>query len=164
MAVLIKAPVWFKPLACAPAQAPYKAQLEPMLVQHVLPCFGSPAGHLRAKACWVTQQYADIKFPEGRGRGATFLRLFQATLGLLSDPELPVGFQGLCSRFQSLGVSSSCISPLPGGVGEGASPGLVHAPDMGPCSAGLGALDKVARVLQGFGGSGVFRVSFWVLV
>ena len=74
-----------------PTQAPYKTQLEPMLVQHVLPCFGSPAGHLRAKACWVTQQYADVKFSEGRGRGATFLRLFQATLGLLSDPELPVG-------------------------------------------------------------------------
>jgi hypothetical protein len=73
-----------------PAQAPWKTQLEPMLRQYVAPCFAAAAGHLRAKACWVTQQYADIKFAEGRGRGATFLQLFQATLGLLSDPDLPV--------------------------------------------------------------------------
>ncbi len=71
-------------------QAPYKAQLEPMLVQYVLPCFEAPAGYLRAKACWVTQQYADIKFAAGRGRGPTFLQLFQKTLSLLADPGLPV--------------------------------------------------------------------------
>lgn len=79
----------FQKIWCA-LQAPYKAQLEPMLVQYVLPCFEAPAGHLRAKACWVTQQYADIKFAAGRGRGPTFLQLFQKTLSLLADPALPV--------------------------------------------------------------------------
>ena len=64
-----------------------------MLLRYVAPCFSAPAGHLRAKACWVTQQYADVRFAEGRGRGATFLRLFQSTLGLLSDPDLPVRMQ-----------------------------------------------------------------------
>ncbi|EIE23737.1 ARM repeat-containing protein [Coccomyxa subellipsoidea C-169] len=71
-------------------EAPYKAQLEPMLLRYVVPAFGAPVGHLRAKACWVTQQYADMRFAGGRGRGATFLQLFQSTLGLLADPELPV--------------------------------------------------------------------------
>ena len=71
-------------------QAPYKTQLEPMLQQYVLPCFDAPAGHVRAKACWVTQQYADVKFADGRGRGATFMQLFQKTLERLNDPDLPV--------------------------------------------------------------------------
>ncbi len=71
-------------------QAPYKTQLEPMLQQYVLPCFDAPAGHVRAKACWVAQQYADVKFAEGRGRGATFMQLFQKTLERLNDPDLPV--------------------------------------------------------------------------
>ena len=71
-------------------QAPYKTQLEPMLQQYVLPCFDAPAGHVRAKACWVTQQYADIKFADGLGRGPTFMQLFQKTLDRLNDPELPV--------------------------------------------------------------------------
>ena len=74
-----------------PLQTPYKTQLEPMLQQYVLPCYDAPAGHVRAKACWVTQQYADIKFADGRGRGATFMQLFQKTLERLDDPELPVG-------------------------------------------------------------------------
>ena len=74
-------------------QAPYKTQLEPMLQQFVLPCFDAPAGHVRAKACWVAQQYADVKFAEGKGRGATFMQLFQKTLERLNDPDLPVRLQ-----------------------------------------------------------------------
>ncbi len=85
-------------------QAPYKAQLEPMLLRYVVPAFGAPVGHLRAKACWVTQQYADMRFVGGRGRGATFLQLFQSTLGLLADPELPVRF---------VPCTCSSLDPLP---------------------------------------------------
>ena len=62
-----------------------------MLQQYVLPCYDAPAGHVRAKACWVTQQYADIRFADGRGRGPTFMQLFQKTLDRLDDPDLPVG-------------------------------------------------------------------------
>lgn len=32
---------------------PYKSSLELMLVQHVYPEFGSPAGHLRAKVSFI---------------------------------------------------------------------------------------------------------------
>ena len=79
-------------------QEPYKQQLEPMLVRYVLPTFGSPAGHLRAKAAWVAGQFADIRFRERpgegallpRGAGATFQGLFQSVLGLLRDADLPV--------------------------------------------------------------------------
>lgn len=77
-------------------QAQYKGQLEQMLVRYVVPAFAAPAGHLRAKACWVTQQYADLRFAAGRGRGPTFAQLFQSTLGLLADPELPVRSSSEC--------------------------------------------------------------------
>lgn len=40
----------------------YKPSLEPMLVQHVIPCFRSSYGHLREKACWVAGCFADIEF------------------------------------------------------------------------------------------------------
>ena len=67
-------------------------------MRYVLPTFGSPAGHLRAKAAWVAGQFADIRFRERpgegvllpRGAGATFQGLFQSVLGLLRDADLPV--------------------------------------------------------------------------
>ncbi|KAK9813831.1 hypothetical protein WJX73_000701 [Symbiochloris irregularis] len=69
---------------------PYKQQLEPMLNQHIIPIFQSPWGHLRAKACWVTGQYAGIKFAQGTGTGPTFNALFQCTASALCDQDLPV--------------------------------------------------------------------------
>ncbi|KAG6549125.1 hypothetical protein Mapa_009351 [Marchantia paleacea] len=65
---------------------PYKSSLELMLVQHVYPEFGSPAGHLRAKAAWVAGQYADISFNDQRNFSAAMHRVVAA----LKDPELPV--------------------------------------------------------------------------
>ncbi len=93
-------------------QAPYKTQLEPMLQQYVLPCFDAPAGHVRAKACWVTQQYADVKFADGRGRGATFMQLFQKTLERLNDPDLPVSLAPYARSALSAG-SSAIFGALP---------------------------------------------------
>lgn len=72
------------------AQAPYKHQLEPMLVQYVQPLFAAPAGHLRAKAAWVSGTFADIRFGAGLGTGPHFNALFQANVLALRDPELPV--------------------------------------------------------------------------
>ena len=43
------------------AQEPYCSQLEAMIVAHVIPAFRSPHGHVRAKANWVTGQYASIR-------------------------------------------------------------------------------------------------------
>ena len=72
-------------------QAPYKNQLEGLLLNNVMPCFDSPYGHLRAKACWVAGQYADIDFREGSGQGHTFNSLFQKVVNAFQDPDLPVG-------------------------------------------------------------------------
>lgn len=93
------------------AQANYKAQLEPMLMQYVVPAFSAPVGHLRAKACWVTQQYADIRFAAGRGRGPSFQQLFQKTLGLLADPELPVCTPSVSQSITCLMRHVACCMP-----------------------------------------------------
>ncbi|CAD5166944.1 unnamed protein product [Musa acuminata subsp. malaccensis] len=65
---------------------PYKSELERMLVQHVLPEFSSPVGHLRAKAAWVAGQYAHINFSDQNN----FRRAFHCVVSGMRDPELPV--------------------------------------------------------------------------
>lgn len=72
-------------------QPPYKNELENFLSTHVMKCFESPFAFLRAKACWVTGQYSDIRFTEGFGRGPLFQALLQHALTLMRDSELPVG-------------------------------------------------------------------------
>ena len=42
-------------------------RLELAQQQYVLPCFDVPAWHERAKACWMTQQSAHVKFADARG-------------------------------------------------------------------------------------------------
>lgn len=74
-------------------QAPYKNQLEGLLLNNVMPCFDSPYGHLRAKACWVAGQFADIEFREGSGRGQVFGNLFQKVVNAFQDPHLPVSIR-----------------------------------------------------------------------
>lgn len=63
---------------------PYSGQLEPMLLQHVVPLFESPHGHLRAKACWLAGNYADIEFGDGKGRGPTFAALLQRVVAAIA--------------------------------------------------------------------------------
>ncbi|GAU12054.1 hypothetical protein TSUD_00190 [Trifolium subterraneum] len=65
---------------------PYKSELERMLVQHVFPEFGSPVGHLRAKAAWVAGQYAHISFSDQNN----FRKALQCVVCGMRDPELPV--------------------------------------------------------------------------
>ncbi|XP_074569121.1 importin beta-like SAD2 [Curcuma longa] len=65
---------------------PYKSELERMLVQHVLPEFASPIGHLRAKAGWVAGQYANISFSDQNN----FRIAFHSVVSGMRDPELPV--------------------------------------------------------------------------
>lgn len=71
-------------------QAPYKDQLEGLLLNNVMPSFDSPYGYLRAKACWVAGQYADIEFQAGAGQGPAFGSLFQKVVNAFQDPDLPV--------------------------------------------------------------------------
>jgi hypothetical protein len=72
---------------------PYNAQLEAMLIAHVLPEFGNPRGHLRAKAAWVAGMYADTSF----SNPDNFSALFQRVIGALRDPELPVRVDAVIS-------------------------------------------------------------------
>eukprot|EP00741_Cyanophora_paradoxa_P019839 tig00000217_g19147.t1 len=64
----------------------YQGWLEPMLMMHVLPEFDSPNGLLRAKACWVVGQYADLEFSVD----TNFARTIDCVLSRLQDAELPV--------------------------------------------------------------------------
>ncbi|KAK3257312.1 hypothetical protein CYMTET_33436, partial [Cymbomonas tetramitiformis] len=65
---------------------PYTEALEEMLMSHVLPEFQNPHGHIRAKAAWVSGQYADIKFKNPQN----FIAHLQCIVGGLRDPDLPV--------------------------------------------------------------------------
>jgi hypothetical protein len=67
-------------------QDPYRSQLEALLSAHVLPAFGSPYGHLRAKAAWLAKEFADISFSEGgSGAGPLFNTLLQQVINCLHD-------------------------------------------------------------------------------
>jgi hypothetical protein len=64
-----------------------------MLLQFVAPCFESPYGHLRAKACWVAKEFSDFPFSGGAGSsgcGPQFCGLFERVMRALGDSELPV--------------------------------------------------------------------------
>ena len=71
----------------------YKEQLEPMLVQHVLPSFQSQHGHVRAKAAWCAGVYAEIEFANPQN----FMNLFAAVVNCLKDPDLPVKVDAVVS-------------------------------------------------------------------
>jgi hypothetical protein len=73
-------------LLCYCLQDPYRSQLEALLSAHVLPAFGSPYGHLRAKAAWLAKEFADISFSEGgSGAGPLFNTLLQQVINCLHD-------------------------------------------------------------------------------
>eukprot|EP00873_Tetraselmis_striata_P029005 jgi/Tetstr1/449269/TSEL_036472.t1 len=64
----------------------YKQNLERVLVSYVVPVFGSPWGHLRAKACWVSGMFCGITFEEQKH----FDLLLQRVFACLNDEQLPV--------------------------------------------------------------------------
>uniref|UniRef100_A0A0C9RDD3 Ipo7_0 protein n=1 Tax=Fopius arisanus TaxID=64838 RepID=A0A0C9RDD3_9HYME len=65
----------------------YKDQMDKMLVQYVFPEFVNPHGHMRARACWVLQNFSDIKFKQ-EAILVEAIRL--ATNALLHEQEIPV--------------------------------------------------------------------------
>uniref|UniRef100_A0A1A9ZMK3 Importin N-terminal domain-containing protein n=1 Tax=Glossina pallidipes TaxID=7398 RepID=A0A1A9ZMK3_GLOPL len=65
----------------------YRDQVETMLTTHVFPEFRNPAGHMRARACWVLHYFCDIKLNNPHVL-AEIMRL--TTYCLLNDNELPV--------------------------------------------------------------------------
>jgi importin-7 len=65
----------------------YKPQIPSLFQTYILPTFASPYGHVRAKACWVSSEFASVLHavsPE------IFMQLLQHMQALLNDPELPV--------------------------------------------------------------------------
>ncbi len=65
----------------------YKPQIPSLFQTYILPTFVSPYGHVRAKACWVSSEFAAVLHdvsPE------IFVQLLQHMQALLNDPELPV--------------------------------------------------------------------------
>lgn len=69
-------------------QKAYKHNMEGLLVDYVVPCFASHHGHLRARACWLVGNFADLKFQEGTGMGRTFGLLMQKVVEAMKDPEV----------------------------------------------------------------------------
>lgn len=65
----------------------YRDQLETMLTTYVFPEFANPAGHMRARACWVVHYFCDIKLKNPQILGE-IMRL--TSNALLTDKELPV--------------------------------------------------------------------------
>jgi len=64
----------------------YKNHMESVLSTHVFPEFQSPYGFLRARACWVVQQFAIIEFKSANVLGQTLHHVLQC----LTDKDLPV--------------------------------------------------------------------------
>eukprot|EP00878_Enallax_costatus_P038160 GHUV01043324.1.p1 GENE.GHUV01043324.1~~GHUV01043324.1.p1 ORF type:complete len:672 (+),score=261.35 GHUV01043324.1:958-2973(+) len=91
---------------------PYRSQLEAMLAAHVLPTFNSQHGHLRAKACWLAKEFADIQFSEGgSGAGPLFDTMLQAVINALHDSELPVRVEAVMA-LRSFVEELADVAPL----------------------------------------------------
>lgn len=65
----------------------YREQVEGMLTTYVFPEFQNPAGHMRARACWVLHYFHDVQLQNPQVL-AEIMRL--TTNALLTDKELPV--------------------------------------------------------------------------
>jgi len=64
----------------------YKKEMQSVLTNYILPEFGSTFGYLRARACWVVQQFSIIDFTSEEILDNTI----KYVLGALTDAELPV--------------------------------------------------------------------------
>lgn len=65
----------------------YRDQVETMLTTYVFPEFQNPAGHMRARACWVLHYFCEIQLKNPQVL-AEIMRL--NIHALLNDKELPV--------------------------------------------------------------------------
>lgn len=65
----------------------YAKELEGLMVSSVFGDFNSPIGFLRFRACWMAQQFSEIKWSDD---GSHLRSLILMVLQRLSDPDLPV--------------------------------------------------------------------------
>ena len=70
-----------------------KEQLESLMMTHVLPEFNSPHGFLRARACWVTRFYCEIKWTNEAHRRLHVEKVVQC----LKDTDFPVRVEAATS-------------------------------------------------------------------
>ncbi|GKY91239.1 hypothetical protein MPSEU_000096500 [Mayamaea pseudoterrestris] len=64
----------------------YASQIEGLLTSSVFPDFNSPVSFLRYRACWMVQQFSDVKWSDE----AHLRNLLEMVLNRLNDPALPV--------------------------------------------------------------------------
>lgn len=79
----------------------YRDQVENMLMTYVFPEFQNPAGHMRARACWVLHYFSDIKLKNPQVL-AQIMHL--TTQSLLEDKELPVKVEAAIGLQMYLGT------------------------------------------------------------
>lgn len=78
----------------------YAKELEGLMVSSVFGDFLSPIGFLRFRACWMAQQFSEIKWSDD---GTHLRTLIMMVLQRLSDPDLPV-------QIEASKVSGDCIA------------------------------------------------------
>jgi importin-7 len=69
------------------AKPRYVTEIEALLVQSVFPDFSSPVAFLRYRACWMVEQFSEVKWSDD---GSNLRNLLQMVLQRLNDPALPV--------------------------------------------------------------------------
>ena len=81
----------------------YAKELEGLMVSSVFGDFNSPIGFLRFRACWMAQQFAEIKWSDD---GSHLRSLIMMVLQRLSDPALPVQIE---ASKVSIDVVYACV-------------------------------------------------------
>ena len=95
------------------AKEKYASQLEGLMVTFVFPDFNSPIAFLRYRACWMAQQFSNIKWADD---GTRLRQLIELVLNRLNDPALPVQIEAsIALRFliEVEGAESSILPVLP---------------------------------------------------
>ena len=69
----------------------YAAMIPSIFQTYIIPLFNSPYGHLRAKACWISSEFANILYSsDDSQKHLLFMQLFEKIQACLGDPDLPV--------------------------------------------------------------------------
>ncbi|XP_012218774.1 importin-7 [Linepithema humile] len=90
----------------------FKDQMDKVLVQYIFPEFNSPHGHLRARACWAMQYFAEIKF---KTEQILINAIGLITNALLTDQDVPVKVEAAIALQMMLGAQDKAhkyIEPM----------------------------------------------------
>ncbi|KPU74864.1 uncharacterized protein Dana_GF26794 [Drosophila ananassae] len=90
-------------------KAQYRDQVESMLTTYVFPEFQNPAGHMRARACWVLHYFCRLYLAE-------IMRL--TTNALLTDKELPFKVEAVIDLQMFLSSQDEATQSVEGQIKE----------------------------------------------